>query len=564
VGGGEPVVSTDLATALTPERAAAAATVPRTGVAFPIVGGDRVLGVVELLTRTERPIDDELPPVLAGVGRQLGQFLIRMRSEEERASLADTLQRSLLPPHLPHPEGLQLAAAYRAGGTGVDVGGDFYDVFAVDASTWDVVVGDVCGKGAEAATTTALARYTLRAAAIHSDAPSRCCASSTSAAPGLRRHAVPDRGVRPVAARGRRVLRHGVLRGASASGAGLRDGGVQAVGEPGSLLGVLADPDLVDVRLRLDAGDTLVLYTDGVIEARSSRGVPFGDDRLLALLAATYDRRSRRSRAWSRPRPTTGTSGTGRPRRARGPVEAAAGDAGRTGDGTVEWLELPCDPGSTAQARRFAAAIVTRAGAAGALRTVELVVSELVANGVRHAHHAGDRRHLGRRARRAPRGARHRRRGARVVKPSQDASPDEGSASSRRSRCGGVSSSASRAVRGCGASCRRTRTPTGHTGYDGLGSGYAAAHEADDRLCRGGTRVDVDATAAAHLLSDTPWHAVREGSPVTVCGARSATSRRTRGPRRARSARCASRSSRASAASEGATSETTRSVPATT
>jgi anti-sigma regulatory factor (Ser/Thr protein kinase) len=296
-------------------------------------------------------------------------------------------------------------------------------VFAVDASTWDVVVGDVCGKGAEAATTTALARYTLRAAAIHSDTPSAVLRVLDEV---LRR----DPGDTPfLTAVYVRLRREGDGFSGTVCCAGhprpvlvAANGDVRAVGEPGSLLGVLSDPDLVDVRLRLDAGDTLVLYTDGVIEARSARGVPFGDDRLLALLAATYDRPLAQI-------PRLVEAAADDPGRQEPDdlavlavrVEAAADHAGRGGAGPVEWIELPCDPGSTAQARRFAAAIVTRGGAGGALRTVELVVSELVANGVRHAHTpvtlgvSAD--HDGVRLEVLDTGAG----GARVVKPSQDA-----------------------------------------------------------------------------------------------------------------------------------------------
>ena len=92
------------------------------------------------------------------------------RLYSERAHIARTLQESLLPPQLPDIPGIEVAARYTAAGEGIDVGGDFYDVFDVDGGGWSVVIGDVCGKGADAAALTALARYTLRATAPRDDA----------------------------------------------------------------------------------------------------------------------------------------------------------------------------------------------------------------------------------------------------------------------------------------------------------------------------------------------------------------------------------------------------------
>src|SRR6185437_14947317 len=99
---------------------------------------------------------------------------VSRRHATQRAELAQTLQESLLPPWLPQIPGLQLAACYIAGGTGAEVLGDFYDVFPSLPGSWGVVVGDVCGKGAGAAKSTAMARYTLRAEA-HQQRPVQRC-----------------------------------------------------------------------------------------------------------------------------------------------------------------------------------------------------------------------------------------------------------------------------------------------------------------------------------------------------------------------------------------------------
>lgn len=106
------------------------------------------------------------------------RYLRELLGEELRAErgIADTLQRSLLPRSLPTIPGAAVAARYEAAGARFDVGGDFYDAFALPGGRWMLVVGDVCGKGPEAAGMTAMARYTLRAAAPHVDGPAELLA----------------------------------------------------------------------------------------------------------------------------------------------------------------------------------------------------------------------------------------------------------------------------------------------------------------------------------------------------------------------------------------------------
>ena len=94
-----------------------------------------------------------------------------LREKQRATSLARTLQQTLIPPHVPSIDGLQVAAEYRPAGDGTEVGGDFYDIFQADDDDWVVTIGDVCGKGVGAAVVTALARYTLRAAAMQDPSP---------------------------------------------------------------------------------------------------------------------------------------------------------------------------------------------------------------------------------------------------------------------------------------------------------------------------------------------------------------------------------------------------------
>src|SRR3712207_6336799 len=98
------------------------------------------------------------------------------RLYEERSLIARTLQESLLPPLLPRLPGLDVAARFSASGAGLEVGGDFYDLFEIGDAGWAVAIGDVCGKGTGAAAVTALARYTVRAAAMRQEEPSQILA----------------------------------------------------------------------------------------------------------------------------------------------------------------------------------------------------------------------------------------------------------------------------------------------------------------------------------------------------------------------------------------------------
>jgi len=200
-------------------------------------------------------------------------------SERRSRALAETLQQALIPPLPPVIPELDVAGVYRPAGAGDEVGGDFYDVFQVNDDEWVVALGDVCGKGVEAAVVTSLVRHTVRASTVPfpnaADAlrqlnrvmlerdPSRFC---TVALVRLRRqptgwHADLALGGHPP------PLLH-------QPGAG-----THFFGEPGSLIGVMEDPQLHTTRLDAVPGTTLVLYTDGVTEGR--RGLDFyGETRL--------------------------------------------------------------------------------------------------------------------------------------------------------------------------------------------------------------------------------------------------------------------------------------------
>ena len=225
------------------------------------------------------------------------QELLRARHEAERAEararqLAETLQASLIPPELPEVPRLELGAVYRAAGRGDEVGGDFYDVFEVARGDWAVVIGDVCGKGPEAAAVTAIARYTLRAAALHHRRPAAVLRMLNEVL--LRQEVERFCTVAYVRLQQRA---DGRFRATVAAGGHpcpilLRaEHEPVAVCTPGGLVGVLPDVELHDVSLALAPGDALVLYTDGVTEARRGDEL-FGDDRLEAVLAEHRDERA--------------------------------------------------------------------------------------------------------------------------------------------------------------------------------------------------------------------------------------------------------------------------------
>jgi serine phosphatase RsbU (regulator of sigma subunit) len=212
--------------------------------------------------------------------RRMARALENSRLYRERDYVANTLQRSLLPAELPTVPGLQVEALFRPAFRGYEVGGDFYDVFEVDDGRWAAVVGDVCGKGVEAATLTGLARHTLRAISAV-DRPSAALHALNRA---LLREALDGRFVTVVYALIERDRERGARVRVSSAGHPLprritNRGTAEPVGNPGTLLGILAEPHLEDVELRLDPGEMLVLYTDGIL-----RRTEIAEDEPTALL----------------------------------------------------------------------------------------------------------------------------------------------------------------------------------------------------------------------------------------------------------------------------------------
>lgn len=210
-----------------------------------------------------------------------GLFADLERAERTRAEIAQTLQHGLLPPPLPHIPGWSLAAMYRPAGAENEVGGDFYDAFRV-AGGWMLAIGDVTGRGARAASITALARYTLRTAAMLTNDPQVALATLN--------RALLTRGGTALCSVAALAIDEDPAQPVRFAVAGhppplLVDGEkVTELAETGPVLGAFADVVWRIGRVSVEPGQQLVMVTDGVIEA-SSGGRRFGEERLRAELA---------------------------------------------------------------------------------------------------------------------------------------------------------------------------------------------------------------------------------------------------------------------------------------
>ena len=251
----------------------------------PMVARGRTLGAISIVAaesgRRYGPSDLALAEELA---RRAAMAVDNARLYTELSGIADTLQAELLPTEIPDIPGIDVAVRYRAAGELNRVGGDFYDVFGRGPNEWAVVIGDVSGKGAPAAAVTALARYTLRTAAANAQTPSAALDALNEALLERRR----DQEFCSVAL-AFVTLRDGGLDVKLSLGGHPQalikraDGRLETYGTPGLLMGFVHDPPLTDDDLLLDAGDTLLLYTDGVTDA-SHAGDRFGDERLERLV----------------------------------------------------------------------------------------------------------------------------------------------------------------------------------------------------------------------------------------------------------------------------------------
>lgn len=245
-----------------------------------------------------RTVEVRRQPLLDRSGADAGEVLVlrditERRDAEgrvqlllaERTRVATALQTALLPAVLPEVPGLVTDALYRPAGDGREIGGDFYELFPLGDGRWCAVLGDVAGKGAEAAVVTARVRFTLRALCGDITSPQRllravnhvltadgdderfCTVALLVMDPhdlGVRVELVLAGHLQPLL---RRV-----------------DGSVDVLGAPGTALGLVPDPDLEVTTFDLAPGEALCLFTDGLVEARDPSGVELGPSRVGDVL----------------------------------------------------------------------------------------------------------------------------------------------------------------------------------------------------------------------------------------------------------------------------------------
>ena len=257
---------------------------PGSAVAVPMAAGAKVVGVLVFGSDSGSRSFDEHDLAIAGeIARRAGIALENARLAGEQAEVARVLQHGLRPPELPAMRGFEVATMYRPAGEVNEVGGDFYEAFEIEGG-WMLAIGDVVGRGATAASVTALARYTIRTAGKLTGDP-RSAAVMLDESLKQRTDlslcsaivlVLPDTDDDPV--------RVSLLVAGHPLPLLVRAGEVEPVGQPGPLAGTLDRPRWEVTPLELSRGDQLVLYTDGVTEARGESD-RFGDDRLHASLS---------------------------------------------------------------------------------------------------------------------------------------------------------------------------------------------------------------------------------------------------------------------------------------
>ena len=248
---------------------------------IPLWAGAEALGTLTL-ARAEpwRQLDAELAEE---IGRRAGVAVYNARSHAGRTAIARALQRGLLPPELPEVPGWSTAVLYRPAGEFNEVGGDFYDVFE-GPEGWMVVIGDVAGQGAEAATQTSLARFTVRTAAELTGDVSLAVSRLNDTLRG--QQGLPLCTVVCAELRGRDDGAAVVTMASAGHPPPLlvRGRAVAPVGDAGTIAGAFDDERWPAAPVVLEPGDLLVLYTDGVLDAMGEDD-RFGERRLHEALA---------------------------------------------------------------------------------------------------------------------------------------------------------------------------------------------------------------------------------------------------------------------------------------
>lgn len=242
-------------------------------IALPLEIRARQLGSLVFAFRHAHTLSDEELTMLATLTARCAGALERARLYDEEHHVAMTLQASLLPGVLRAPPGMAVAARYWPANVGSPVGGDFYDIFPLGDGRWGVTIGDICGKGVEAAALTAVARHTIRAAARHLTSPSDVLHATHHALAAYdgTTYCTVCFGYLEGTGDGRYELSM-ALGGHPTPLFRYPDGRVEPIGVPGTILGLI-EPSFVDSHHDLGPGSTLVLFTDGITDAPQDMAV---------------------------------------------------------------------------------------------------------------------------------------------------------------------------------------------------------------------------------------------------------------------------------------------------
>lgn len=257
-------------------------------VSVPLLARGRALGVLTLVSSNpERLYGKEDLALAESLAHRCALAVDNAGMYRERSRIARTLQRSLLP-RLPEVDEVDVGVEYLPLGEETEIGGDFYDLIRIPNDSLIAVVGDVCGKGPDAAAVAALARHTIQAVVMNEDSPSRILALLNEAMlrqlDDLKFSTIAcARLAKASGAEGEFDLT--IARGGHPAPLLLRsDGKIEKVEVPGKVLGVFDDPGLEEKEVRLRPGDAAIFYTDGITEARAPDGSLFGENRLLELV----------------------------------------------------------------------------------------------------------------------------------------------------------------------------------------------------------------------------------------------------------------------------------------
>jgi PAS domain S-box-containing protein len=247
--------------------------------------GARILGAMTLVSAESGRVLDEFDCDLAEqVASRAAVAIENARLYSERSMIAHTLQQSLLPDELPEISGYELAAMYLPAIAHSEVGGDFYDAWEVGGE-WMLIVGDVTGKGVQAAALTSLVRHTIRAASEYERSPAALLSiadrilkkqRATSICTALCMRIESTRAVLAVGGHPLPVQ--------------ISEAGATPVGDHGPLLGGFASPRWTNHSLELAPGTALVAYTDGITDAVGADGERYGTTRLLDTLTHLRNR----------------------------------------------------------------------------------------------------------------------------------------------------------------------------------------------------------------------------------------------------------------------------------